>query len=197
MIAVQEVLVGIEPTGHYWFDLGQFMGEKNIKFVMVNPHHVHKTKELDDNSPSKNDRKDPRVIAGLVRDGRYFYSYMPTGVYAELRNASNRRFVLVEEQTRAKNRLQKWIAVYFQEYKGVYTHIDAKGGLLVLKEAPTPEEIVKLGEKDIIKIWKDAKLRGNGHKKGNEYPECGNEKHRIKSRPYRSMDGDTGSDRGL
>lgn len=82
-------------------------------------------------------------------------------------------------------------------WKGVYTHIDAKGGLLVLKEAPTPEEIVKLGEKDIIKIWKDAKLRGNGHKKGNEYPECGNEKHRIKSRPYRSMDGDTGSDRGL
>jgi hypothetical protein len=82
---LKEALVGIEPTGHYWFDLGQFMGEKNIKFVMVNPHHVHKTKELDDNSPSKNDRKDPRVIAGLVRDGRYFYSYMPTGVYAELR----------------------------------------------------------------------------------------------------------------
>ena len=52
---------------------------------MVNPHHVHKTKELDDNSPSKNDRKDPRVIAGLVRDVRYFYSYMPTGVYAGLR----------------------------------------------------------------------------------------------------------------
>ena len=121
-----KVVPGMEPTGHYWFDLGQFMGEKDIKFVMVNPHHVHKTKELDDNSPSKNDRKDPRVIAGLVRDGRYFYSYMPTGAYAELRNASNRRFVLVEEQTRAKNRLQKWIAVYFPEYKGIYTHIDAK-----------------------------------------------------------------------
>ena len=120
---LEEALVGIEPTGHYWFDLGQFMGEKNIKFVMVNPHHVHKTKELDDNSPSKNDRKDPRIIAGLVRDGRYFYSYMPTGVYAELRNASNRGFVLVEEQTRAKNRLQKWIAVYFPEYKGIYTHM--------------------------------------------------------------------------
>ena len=90
---------------------------------------------------------------------------MPAGVYAELRNASNRRFVLVEEQTRAKNRLQKWIAVYFPEYKGTYTHIDAKGGLLVLKQAPTPEEIVRLGVEGIIKIWKDAKLRGNGHKK--------------------------------
>ena len=162
---LEEAMVGIEPTGHYWFDLGQFMSRKNIRFVMVNPHHVHKSKELDDNSPSKNDRKDPRVIAGLVRDGRYFYSYMPTGVYAELRNASNRRFVLVEEQTRAKNRLQKWIAVYFPEYKGIYTHIDSKGGLLVLKHAATPDEIVSLGVDGIIGIWKAEKLRGNGRKK--------------------------------
>lgn len=60
---LEEALVGIEPTGQ--FVLGQFMGEKNIKFVMANPHHVHKNKELDDNSPSKNDRKDPYVIADL------------------------------------------------------------------------------------------------------------------------------------
>lgn len=162
---LEAALVGFEPTGHYWFNLGQFLSGKNIRFVMVNPLHVHRTKELDDNSPSKNDRKDPRVIANLVRDGRYFYTYMPTGVYAELRNASNRRFVLTEELIRSKNRLQKWIAVYFPEYKGIYTHIDSKGGLMVLKSAPTPEEIIKLGVDGIIQIWKDAKLRGNGHKK--------------------------------
>ena len=167
-----EALVGFEPTGHYWFNLGQFLSGKNIKFVMVNPHHVHKTKELDDNSPSKNDRKDPHVIANLVKDGRYFYTYMPTGVYAELRNASNRRFILVEEHTRAKNRLQKWIAVYFPEYKGIYTHIDAKSGFMVLKKAATPEEIVKLGVDGIIQIWKDAKLRGSGRKKATQIIEA-------------------------
>ena len=31
---LEEAMVGIEPTGHYWFDLGQFMSEKNIKFVI-------------------------------------------------------------------------------------------------------------------------------------------------------------------
>ena len=162
---LEEAMVGFEPTGHYWFNLGQFLSGKNIKFVMVNPLHVNKTKELDDNSPSKNDCKDPRVIANLVREGRYFYTYMPTGVFAELRNASNRRFVLTEELIRTKNRLQKWIAVYFPEYKGIYTHIDAKGGMLVLKTAPTPEEIIKLGVDGVIQTWKEATLRGNGHKK--------------------------------
>lgn len=43
--------------------------------------------------------------------------------------------------------------------------IDARGGLLVLKKASIPEEIVKFGVDGIIKIWKDAKPRGNGHKK--------------------------------
>ena len=63
----------------------------------------------------------------------------------------------MEEHTRAKNRLHKWIAVYFPEYKGVYTHIDAKGGLMVLKKAATPDEIIKIGVEGIQQIWKDAK----------------------------------------
>ena len=36
--------------------------------VPVNPHHVKKSKELDDNNPTKNDRKDPKDIAGLIND---------------------------------------------------------------------------------------------------------------------------------
>lgn len=161
----EEALVGFEPTGHYWFDLGQYLSGKNIKFVLVNPHHVKKSKEMDDNSPSKNDPKDPKTIAGLVRDGRYFYSYMPTGVYAELRNAYTRRFAVVKEQTRAKNRIQRWISIYFPEYKGIYTLIDSKGGLMVLKKAATPDEIVKLGVEGIVQIWKEEKLRANGRSK--------------------------------
>ena len=44
--------------------------------VLVNPHHVKKSKELYDNNPTKNDRKDPKVIAGLVREGRYMIAMM-------------------------------------------------------------------------------------------------------------------------
>jgi len=62
---------------------------------------------MDDNSPSKNNPKDLKTIAVLVRKGRYFYSYMPTGVYAELRNAYTRRFAVVKEQARARNRIQR------------------------------------------------------------------------------------------
>ena len=66
-----KVMPGMEPTGHYWFNLGKFLQDNDMKPVLVNPHHVKKSKELDDNTQNKNDRKDPKVIAGLVREGRY------------------------------------------------------------------------------------------------------------------------------
>ena len=64
-----EVKAGIEPTGYYWFDLGAYLEYDGILLVMVNPYAVKQAKELDDNSQSKNDRKDPKVIAKLVTEG--------------------------------------------------------------------------------------------------------------------------------
>lgn len=62
------VILGVEPTGHYWMNLAQFLRQHGIGVVLVNPMHVKKSKELDDNNPTKNDRKDARVISQLVKD---------------------------------------------------------------------------------------------------------------------------------
>ena len=40
----QELVPGMEPTGHYWFDLGKFLQDKGIKPVLVNPYHVKQSK---------------------------------------------------------------------------------------------------------------------------------------------------------
>lgn len=59
----------MEPTGHYWFCFATFLRHKGIKVAIVNPIHVKKINELDDNSPTPNDPKDGRVIAQLIKDG--------------------------------------------------------------------------------------------------------------------------------
>jgi transposase len=78
---MEKVIVGMEPTGHYWLNLAHILKENNIKFVAVNPLDVKKSKELDDNSPTKNDVKDAKVIAQLVKDGRYAEPTIPQGVH--------------------------------------------------------------------------------------------------------------------
>ena len=137
--------------------------------VMVNPHHVKKSKEFDDNSPSKNDRKDPKVIAGLINAGRYSYTYIPEGVYADLRTASNLRCGAEVELTRIKNKLARWFSVYFPEYAEVYDNLEAKSGLAVIKVASMPEDIVKLGVEGIIQIWRAAKMRGLGKSRAEKF----------------------------
>lgn len=159
------VIPGMEPTGHYWFALGKFLQDNGMKPVHVNPHHVKKSKELDDNNPSKNDRKDPKTIAALVNEGRFSYPYIPTGVYAEIRNLSNLRFQTQEELIRIKNRIARWFSIHFPEYKNVYGDVKAVSGRMVLKVAPLPEDIVKLGVDGVNQIWRDAKLRGAGIKR--------------------------------
>ena len=91
--------------------------------------------------------------------------YLPDGVYADLRTASNMRFQLQSELTRIQNRINRWFSIYFPEYRTVYGKPDAISGMMVLKQAPLPEDILTLGVEGINKIWRDAKLRAVGKKR--------------------------------
>ena len=162
---LEKVMVGMEPTGHYWINLASWLMNEGITVVLVNPHHVKKSKELDDNLNRKNDRKDPKVIAGLVHEGRYSMPYLPEGTYAELRNLNNLRLMNTEEKTRCMNRLNRWLSIYFPEYGKVFKDVCGTGSLLLLEQAALPEDIISLGADGINKIWRAAKLRGTGYDK--------------------------------
>ncbi|MDR6997641.1 transposase [Neobacillus niacini] len=55
---LDSTIVGMEPTGHYWINLSQWLYNQNIEVVTVNPHLVKRNKENRDNSQSKSDKKD-------------------------------------------------------------------------------------------------------------------------------------------
>ena len=132
---LDNVIVGLEPTGHYWFPLAQFLESTQIKLALVNPLHVKQSKELDDGSQTKNDSKDPKVIAKLVKDGRYTVPYLPKGVYADLRIAWKVRESISKSLTANKNKLKRWFATYFPEYMEVFGNLEAKSSLLLLHQA--------------------------------------------------------------
>jgi transposase len=160
-----DIIVGCEPTGHYWFTFGRYVQEHGMKLVLVNPYHVKQSKELDDNSPRKTDQKDPKTIAMLVKDGRYIIPYMPEGIYAEVRSAVTSRDQIIKELNTASNRIQRWLKIHFPEYLGVYKAFDSVSGLLVLEAAPLPEDVIKLGVEGVNRLWREKKLRGVGKKR--------------------------------
>ena len=159
------VFVGCEPTGHYWFTFGDYVQSKGMKLVFVNPYHVKQSKEMDDNSPKKTGQKDPKTIAKLVVEGRYLYPYIPTGVYAELRAAMSSRERILKELSATENRIQRWLKIHFPEYLSVYKQIHTVSGLMVLEQAPLPQDIIALGVDGVNRIWREAKLRSVGIKR--------------------------------
>lgn len=160
-----QVIVGCEPTGHYWFNLAYYLREQGVSLALVNPYHVKQIKELDDNSPRKTDLKDPKTIAKLVVDGRYSYPYLPEGIYADLREAVSSRERIVKELNACTNRIKRWLKIYFPEYLTVYKKFSSESGLLVLEAAPLPEDIKALGAEGINRLWRARKLRAVGMKR--------------------------------
>ena len=171
----EEVIVGCEPTGCYWLTFQKFLKDHAVKLVTVNPYSVKRSKELDDNSPEKSDLKDPKTIAGLVRAGRFSTSYLPEGIYAEIREASVCRDMVMKDHVRLSNQIQGWLQKYFPEYLEVYKDWDSTSGLMVLQEAPLPEDIIKLGAGGINSIWRKAKVRAAGIKRATTLVEAAQE----------------------
>lgn len=164
----KQAVMGLEPTGHYWMNLYQWMTGKGITVVLVNPFAVNRIKEVDDNQQLKTDLKDPKTIASLVRDGRYSVPYLPEDDYAELRGYAQLRDRANEQLVQAMNRLHRWTKIYFPVYDTLYSKIDAEGGLLLLEKGLVPEDLVALGAEGINQVWRDAKLRGTGLKRARD-----------------------------
>ena len=148
------IIVGLEPTGHYWFTLGNFLKKSGIKLVLVNPFHVKRSKELDDNSQTKNDFKDPKTIAKLVIDGRYSKPYIPEGIYSDLRIAMGMRESLSKNLNILKNKVDHWLDKYFPEFNDVFVNWEGKAALISLTEFSTPEKVLSTGVQQIVATWK-------------------------------------------
>ncbi|KPV43003.1 IS110 family transposase [Alicyclobacillus ferrooxydans] len=162
------VILGVEPTGHYWINLAQFLRREGIYVVLVNPSHVKKTKELEDNSPTKNDRKDARVIALLVKDGRYSEPHIPEDIYADLRVGMNERDRLSEDLKRVQARIHNWLDRFFPEFTEVFKDWEGKAALICLHQFPCPVDIQEKTTSEIVQAWRDGGiLRGIGKSKAN------------------------------
>ncbi len=160
-----KVIVGMEPTGPYWLPFARWLQTEGYWTVTVNPAHVKKSKELDDNNQAKTDYRDARVIAQLIKDARFSEPNLLKGVYEELRNAKNIRKVMVNDLKRIKNQMANWLDRYFPEYQRGYTNWESESFLYVLEKYKLPSRIAELDAKKVYLDVKEKFPRGVGQKK--------------------------------
>ncbi len=169
-----KVIVGMEPTGHYWKAFANFLlKQAKITVVLVNPYHTKKAKELDDNSQTKSDKKDALTIARLVKDGRYFETYLPHDVFAELRGLSTTRYSMNKRKKAVINTITAVLDEYFPEFGTVFKHpFKGKASMHLLKVCPIPKFILELGEDGVLDEIKKAVKKTVGRKKAAQLVEA-------------------------
>lgn len=140
-IGAINIIVAMEPSGHYWKPLAWYLGDAGITVVLVNPYHVKRSKELDDNTPTKSDRKDAWVIANLAAEGRFFWCYLPRGVWAELRSLGQARRRQRARLSAARVALVALLDEYFPEFVDVFKNPLGKGALYILGRYPWPIDL--------------------------------------------------------
>ena len=171
------VVVGMEPTGHYWKAFANFLlKQAKITVVLVNPYHTKKAKELDDNSQTKSDKKDALTIARLVKDGRYFETYLPHDIYAELRGLTTTRQSMLKRYRAIKNTIIAVMDEYFPEITTVFKHpFKGKASRHILKVCPLPVLIIELGTEGVLSEIKKAVKKTVGIKKAAQLVETAKE----------------------
>jgi transposase len=166
---IETVMVGMEPTGHYWKPFANYMMLDGYRVVCVNPYHTKKAKELDDNSPTASDQKDAITIARLVKDGRFFDPYLPQEEYGELRGLSNARVSAMKRSNAVKNTITAIIDEYFPEIYTVFKYpLKGKASRQIMRGCPFPEHILALGEEGVLVEIRKAVKRTVGMKKVRE-----------------------------
>lgn len=158
------VLIGLEPTGHYWLNLAAWLFEEKFEVVLVNPYHVKKTKEYRDNSPTKHDVKDALLIADHVKNGYYSPVRIRSREYQALQVLMNHWEAVSKQFVSIKNQIHGWLDKWFPEYHQVFKDWSCKTSLVTLQLFPLPSDIKQLTAEEIYEHWKPyMKRRGSIH----------------------------------
>jgi len=99
------VLIGMEPTGHYFENLARQLVAHSRPVTLINSYAVKNNRHQQLMQRQKSDEIDVAAIGDLLQRGQGT-PYRPlTGVYLELQQVDRHRLALVKSQARIKNRI--------------------------------------------------------------------------------------------
>ncbi len=163
---LKSVIIGMEPTGHYWFDLANWLHERHLAVVLVNPVTTHRNKENRDNTPSKNDPKDALTIADTVSRGLYTEYAPQATTFERLKTVMSDREFWVKQHTSLQNRIIRWIDLYFPEFSLVFQDWTVPRALASLRAFPLPSDLKPLTADNVIEGWRQQGMKRAGGASG-------------------------------
>ena len=155
-IRPSETLIGIEFAGHYGYTFGEYLRGLGYPIVTVPSVVTKRLKEIEDNSPRKDDAKDAAQICKLLGSG-LFVSYAELSpAVAELRVLTTERHRLAVEQIRLKNRLHSALDLAWPEFLPSFSGVQHQTPRALLRRWPVAQDIAAASVRSVYAVMRQA-----------------------------------------
>ena len=163
---LKDVLIGLEPTGHYWRKIAYFAKDQGYAVRFIRTTSLKHERELNESSSAKSDIKDALTLTNLTREGKYIDTIIEDGVARQLRTLSKVREKIQKQNTGAKNMLHAVLDDYFPELKKIFWAMNSKGLWAILETCPFPEDVLNYEQSAIADIIaKASRSKAEGARK--------------------------------
>jgi transposase len=135
----------LESTGHYHEAVIQFLKEQEIQFIVLNPLISHQAKKSSLRKV-KTDAVDAYQLCELYYKEEFEVHKQRDIQLLDLRHLTRQFESITDMYVQAKLQFQSVLDQVFPEYRGIFGDLYSRISLLLLKEFPTSEIIIKSKE---------------------------------------------------
>lgn len=163
-----DIQIAMEATGPFFENLYRFLQELNYRVILLNPFQTAKFREMDTMKRVKNDNIDAKMIAALIKSGRFSEGYVSQEQLQSLRELSRQKSSLHNQLKALKRQTQTILAVVFPELEQVINDPFNISGLALLEKYPTAKHFEYSSVERILKTFRGIKGNNFNHDKASK-----------------------------
>jgi len=139
-----KVKVGLEATGHYSYNLLDFLVNKGLPTFVINPLHTNLFRKSLSLRKTKTDKVDARTIAAMLASDVNLKSYSDTSYHnGELKSLVRYRFDKVRERAKLKQSVTRLVNILFPELEKLVPTLHMVSIYALLQEFPGAHQIAE------------------------------------------------------
>ena len=166
-ISKDDVLIGMEATGHYWLSVHAFLLEQGYDVKVINPIQSEAFRKMYIRQ-TKNDSKDSFIIAQIMRFGQFSATDLSEEVIVAMRQLSRYRLALVDSCGDCKRRVIALLDQVFPEYDSLFSDTFGVTSKEVLSKYPTPEDMLNVSTRKLTNLLEKASRGRFGREKAEQ-----------------------------
>jgi len=170
-LEADEVVYGLEATGHYWLPLYAALTASGSAVKVINPLQPDSLRNMYIRV-TKNDRKDSFLVAEVLRFGRYTETKVADEPIVQLRELSRMRVEFVESVGGIKQRILGILDRIFPEFESCFSSGLGRTAIEILQAYPDPEDLAHCDLDELTRLLQECSRGKFARDKANQLKNC-------------------------